>query len=304
MQKRNFAIGLILSLTVLVAMPAGAKASGPTTPRQVTAEVGASSVTVEWAPSASSSEIALYFVKVNGNWHWTAEPSITLFLNRATSYRVEVQAQDAAYQRSAWSEPIEFTTPSTFPVTTPGDVEAASSPGRLTVDWTASTSDAGVMDYVATLSIGGRATLAERTTDTSATFEISAGGDFDLTVTARDTAYRWSAPSLPIEVSVDPAVDWQPPTVPTNLRVTFDSEGRAERLAWDASTGGVGPITYDVIVVEYNNTPIETTTDLSVELLDFGECAANPFNPLTFVVTATANGAVSSPSEPVTLCFH
>jgi hypothetical protein len=102
---------------------------------------------------------------------------------------------------------------------------------------------------------------------------------------------------------VEAAEDWQPPSAPTNLRVAFDSQGRVEQLSWDASTGGMGPVTYDVIVVEYNNTSIESTTELSVELLDFGQCPADPSNPLTFVVTATANGVVSQPSEPLMLCF-
>lgn len=302
-RSKWFGLGLTLALAVTVASPATAATDGPTTPTDLAVDVGPSSVTVDWAPSSSDTEIATYFVKVNGNWHWTADPEITLHLNRSTTYRVEVQAQDTAYRRSPWSEPIEFTTPDTFPVTTPGDVSLSSSPGSLTVDWAPSTSDAGILDYAVTLDGGEDGTFAQRTSNTRTTFEIPPGGDFEVTVKGRDTAFRWSEPSTPIDVNVEPAEDWQPPNAPTNLRVTFGPEGRAELLSWDASTAGVGTVTYNVIVVEYNNTAVETTTDLSVELQEFGRCPDNPTNPLTFVVTATSNGVVSPLSEPVTLCF-
>lgn len=304
MLKRNPILGLalVLAMTGLLAKPAVAD-DGPTTPKEVVAVLEASSVTVDWAPSTSDVDIPIYFVKVNGNWHWTVEPSITLYLDRSTNYQVEVQAQDTSYRRSPWSEPIEFTTPDEAPVTTPGDVDVASSPGALSVVWTSSTSDAGVMDYIVTLDGGEDGSIAEHTSATHASFEISPGGDFELTVRARDNAYRLSHRSAPVGVSVDPSQDWQPPTPPTNLRASFDPEGRAQLLSWDATTGGIGPVTYSVKVVEYNNTAIESTTDLSVELLEFGRCPDNPSNPLTFVVTATANGVESSPSESVTLCF-
>jgi hypothetical protein len=301
--SKSIGVGLLLALIPIFASPATAGIDGPTTPTNVAAEVGASSVRLDWAPSTSDSEIAIYFVKVNGNWHWTDKTSINLYLRRSTTYRVEIQAQDTSYLRSAWSNPIEFTTPDIFPVTTPGDVRASSPPGTVTVDWDPSTSDARILDYVVTLDGGHNGAVSKRTSDTHAAFDVPSGGDFVITVKGRDLAYRWSEPSAPVVVRVEPSEDWRPPSPPTNLRASFDAEGRVRLLSWDASTGGVGTVTYSVIIVEYNNTPIETTSDLSVELLEFGRCPANQLDTLTFVVTATANGVVSPPSEPLTLCF-
>jgi chitodextrinase len=301
----------ILSLGVGVALGLTATAAGSgsvaakrhplvTQPTNVQVDVGDSSVTVAWDASMSDAGVEIYFVKLDGRWLWTVEPSITLFLERSTKYTLSVQAQDAAYNRSDWSIPISFTTSDAFPVTTPANVLTTGQPGSLTVTWDAATSDAGMMDYLVEVA-GGQ--LGQRTTSTIATLSLPAGGEFEVTVKARDNAYRWSDTSDPIQVTVAPADDWAPPSAPTNLRATFDPLGERTLVEWDASTGGSGTLTYDLIVVEYNNTPIESTTQLSLELLDFGECQPGDPQPLTFVVVATSKGFESPPSNPITMCF-
>jgi hypothetical protein len=135
-----------------------------------------------------------------------------------------------------------------------------------------------------------------------ASFDLPSGGSYEVTVRAFDNAWRSSDTSEPVAVTVPPADDWSPPSAPTNLRATFNANVPT-LVQWDAATGGSGMVLYDVIIVEYD-TNIETTANLEIELGDFGECEPGDPQPLTFVVTATSQGFVSPPSNPITLCFN
>jgi hypothetical protein len=312
MTKRETLTILVLtvSLALMLATPAVGKRPTVaqedllvTTPSNFQVDVGTGSVTVMWDPSTSDAEVVIYFVQVDGRWLWTEEPAITLYLPKSRTYTLTVQAQDVDYNRSAWSDPVAFTTPDEFPVTTPSAVQATGAPGSLSVAWEPSSSDAGVLDYLVELRGGSFGMVGKRTSGTTATFDLPAGGDFEVTVTARDTAYRLSDASEPIEVTVESADDWEAPSAPTNLRATFDSHGGPTIIEWNASSGGSGTLTYNIIVVTYGNTPIEHTTQLGMELPDFGECQPGDPQPLTFVVTASANGFESAPSNAITLCF-
>jgi hypothetical protein len=299
----SLAGGLVLGLTAAMAGtgPAHAQASDPpTTPDNIRADVGASSVTVQWDPSTSDAGVTIYFVQLNGQWRFTVEPRLTLFLQRDQAYQLRVQAQDAAFQRSDWSDPFEFTTPDQAPVTTPSGVQVTESPGGLMVAWGASSSDAGVLDYTATVTGGPGGTVTRRTSGTSATFDLPPGGEVDVTVQARDRAYRLSDRSAPVGAVVPPADEWAPPGAPSNLRAAFDSRGEVERVAWDAASGGSDRVTYHLKV---DGDEIESTTQLQVELFSFAECTERDRQRLDFTVTATSNGFESPASEPITLCF-
>jgi hypothetical protein len=298
---RTVAVSLIIALgTVLAAAePAAAKRSPVTTPTGFQAEVEASSVTVTWQPSTSrAGEVSIYFVKLDSQWHWTVEPTITFFLPQDRTFRMEVQAQDTNFNRSNWSVPFEFTTPDESPVTTPGNVRVADSPGTATVQWDAASSAAGVLDYLVTLR--GSDPAFRRLTGTSITFDRPAGGDFEVTVQARDQAYRLSAVSAPVAFTVDPVGGFEPPTAPTNLRASFDSLGRVQSVAWDGSQG-TGPFSYSLQIEDSGE--IERTSALEIELFGFVRCTETTRQTMVFFVTAWANGLESPPSDPINLCF-
>lgn len=289
---------LVLALgTVLAAGSPAAAQDAPTTPTGFQADVGASSVTVTWEPSNSDAGVAIYFLTLNGRWFWTVEPIMTFHLAQDQTYSLEVQAQDNNFQRSDWSEPFSFSTPDEFPVTTPGDIGVTDSPGSATVSWDAASSDAGVLDYL--VSVPGMAT--RRVTGTATTFNLPAGGDFDVSVQARDQAYRLSGSSDPVGFTVAPEPGFAPPTAPSNLRASFDSRGRAQLVEWDAASG-TGPLTYHLQVEDSGE--IESTRDLEVGVSGFVRCTATTRQTLTFFVTATANGFESEPSDPITMCFR
>lgn len=294
----SLALGMVM--VTAGAGPAYGQEDGPTTPDNLRAEVGTSSVTVQWDPSQSDVGVTIYYVKLDGRWFFTEEPIITFHLAQNQTYQVEVQAQDAGWRRSDWSDPFQFTTPNEFPVTTPGDVQVSESPGSLSVQWDAASSDAGVLDYTATVRGGPDGTVARRTTGTSATFPIPPGGEVDVTVTARDRAYRLSDSSDPVEATVPADPDWDPPEAPTNLRAVFDSQGWVQRVEWDAAEGGADPLTYHLLL---DGSEIERTQDLEVEVFAFARCPEGAPNPMTFTVMATSEGFESGESNPITLCF-
>jgi hypothetical protein len=293
--------GLVLALPALVAagVPARAAYDTVTTPTNIQVDVGASSVTVSWEPSMSTAgDISIYYVKLGSQWLWTENPTLTLFLKPSWTYTLSVQAQDEAYNRSDWSDPIQFTTSDEPPVTTPANVQADDSPGSVTVTWEPSSSDAGVQEYVVSLHGGTIGHVAQRTSSTTATFEVPHGGEFEVTVKAQDTAYRWSATSDPILATVQPAQDWEPPSAPTNFRAVPDGDEIV--FQWDAATGGAQPITYEIAL---DGDVIDSTRDTQLRSPYFAEC--QPWQtPSTFVVTANSYGFESPPSNPLELCFN
>jgi hypothetical protein len=284
------------------ATPAVADETEPavTTPDNVNVDVGTSSVQVDWDPSTSNAGVTIYYLKLNGQWHWTDATEKTFHLPKSTTYTVTIQAQDAAYNRSDWSDPVEFTTPDEFPVTTPANVRVDTSPGTVTVQWDASASDAGVMDYLATLHGGRGGPVSQRTTDATATFTHPPGGDLSVTVQARDEAYRWSDTSDPVPFALPPTEDWAPPSTPGNFRAANSERGVL--FQWDEPTEGVAPFTYHIFL---DGSEVDTVRgDLELDSPYFTECTQPWQTPAEFTITATSYGFESPPSEPITLCFR
>lgn len=294
-------LALVLGTVLVAAAPAAAgKPPVVTTPAGFQAEVEASSVTVTWEPSSSrKGEVVIYIAKAAGRWFTTTEPTLTFFLARNTTYRLEVRAQDNLGNRSEWSEPFFFTTPEEFPVTTPGNVRVTTSPGTATVEWDESRSDAGMLDYLLSGTGGTIGRFGGRTVETSFTFDLPAGGDFQVTVRGRDQAYRYSDRSEPVRFTVDPVEGFSPPTAPENLELQFDSRGRSQLATWDASQG-TGPITYHF---QIDGQEVDSTRELELEVFDFVRCGEFTSPPMDVTVIATAHGLESPQSNPVEVCF-
>lgn len=274
-----------------------------TTPDGFQVDVGTSSVTVQWQPSASDAGVTSYSAELNGRRLWTQQPSMTLHLQPDQSFRFMAQAQDAAFRRSDWSEPVQFTTPDEPAVTTPASVQVSEAPGTATVTWQAASSDAGILDYLVSVVGGPSGPITRRTSELAATVEVPPGGDLSVTVRARDTAQRTSDLSDPVAFTLEPAEDWAPPGAPGNLQAIFDSNGFLERLEWEAASGGGGdPLLYHVNMSDTGE--IQRTQELHVDALGFARCPTTPSpNQFELFVTASASGNESPASNPVTLCF-
>lgn len=300
----------LISLGVAVAVAAAVLTAGPvavaqanssvTTPENVRVEdVSPTSATVRWDGSQSDvggiSYVLLLEYSYLRKFVKAPETELTLSLGPGTDYRVRVQAMDAQGHLSDWSDPLEFTTPNVPPPTVPENVRASIEPGSVTIDWDPSTADLGVAEYQVTMG-----STTRYTTQTSASFDVPPGGEFVAKVRARDTAYRWSEFSDPLSVSVPPAEDWEPPTAPANFRATPLEGQEGVFFEWDASTGGLEPLTYHI---HLDGTEIELTRDLFLESPYFVMCTSPWQMSATFVVTANSYGVQSPPSNSITLCF-
>jgi hypothetical protein len=120
-----------------------------------------------------------------------------------------VVALDAAGNRSAPSPRVVVTTPppgDTEPPTAPGTpVPGAAGPGGVTLTWTPSTDNVGVVDYlVINLASGGTAVLGV-TTGTSITLgPLAPNQTYILVVVARDAAGNRSPQSGPLTITIAP----------------------------------------------------------------------------------------------------
>jgi hypothetical protein len=236
-------------------------------------------------------------------YEWTEEPTATFYLAKRRTYTVTVGAVAADYTRSSeWSEPVTFTTPDEFPVTTPSNIQVTSSQGVVTVSWDRSASDAGMMDYVAILHGGANGPNGSRILEaaTTTTFAYPPGGDLWVTVQARDKAYRYSDTSDPVPVTVEPADNWEPPSTPANFRAAPTDSGIL--FQWDEPAHGIGPFAYEIYL---DGSEVEEVRgDLELDSSYFFECNTRPgLTPAEFTITAKSYGFTSPPGESITLCF-
>jgi cellulose 1,4-beta-cellobiosidase len=134
----------------------------------------------------------------------------------------------------------------TTPPSRPGAPTAVSvSPTMVTLTWTPSTDDVGVVQYrVDTLSINSIRTVYSTTN--TATFTDLWPGGWVFAVAAFDAAgnqSQWSPPSSGISLPMP--TDTIPPTVPTQVVASNITETGA-RLSWQPSTDNIGVTGYDV----------------------------------------------------------
>jgi chitodextrinase len=144
-----------LSGAVTVSTPSALDTTPPTTPTGLTATaVSNTQINLSWAPSTDNVGVTGYRVIRNGSL-LTTLGNLTTFqdtgLNAATTYTYGVQALDAAGNLSPQSTAASATTqptPDTTPPTTPSNVSASViSATKISITWSASTDNVGVVGY-------------------------------------------------------------------------------------------------------------------------------------------------------------
>jgi chitodextrinase len=206
------------------------------------------SVTVSWSPSTDNVGVTGYGVYMSNLLvRSPTSPSVTLTgLTCGTPYQVEVDAADAAGNRSARGSLWVNTRacPDTAPPSAPSGLTVSNrTQTALTLQWAASTDNVAVTGY--TLRRNG--TVTGNVTTTSGTFSgLTCGTAYTLDVTAYDAVGNRSATTpISAQTSSCPAGDTQPPSTPTGLSAT----GRTTTsitLGWTASTDNVGVTGYGV----------------------------------------------------------
>ena len=293
-------LALLLNVTPAVA---GRDRTPPTTPTRmrITATT-ATSISLAWDASFDQSGKFWYCVQQGSAGCYRVDPPGTTFtrpsLAPGRTHTFSVYAVDAAGNRSANSNSVSYTTP---PDTTPPSPPPALSlvsvfPTRISVAWTASRDNTSQVWY--TLLVNGSPYFVDQIGSRGATLlRLSASTTYQFKVTARD-AYGNVAQSNDLSVTTPAITDTQPPTAPTNLRLSSESAPPEAWLDWDQSTDDTDPqsqILYDVYlngvrnddgVIGYGSTitycRVEGPTQIVLRAVDTSGNVSAPSNAIAF----------------------
>ncbi len=238
--------------TSTTSCPPGPDTEAPSTPAGFAKTSSTqTSISVSW--SASTDNFAVTGYRTYRGGATAGNPTGTTYtftgLECATSYTLEVDAADAAGNRSGKAT----ITASTNACPPPPDTAAPSVPTALAatnttqtsiqVSWTASTDNVGVTGY-GTYRNGGP---AGNPTGTSYTFTgLTCGTSYTLGVDAVDAAANRSAQtSITAATATCPVPDTQAPATPGNFRATSQTTTSVS-LAWNAATDNIGVTGYGV----------------------------------------------------------
>jgi chitodextrinase len=246
------AAGVLLSAAPAAA---GRDRKPPTTPAnlRITATTD-TSVSLAWNASTDNSSNFWYCVQTNGGGCIRVNPPQTT-LTRTNllpdrTHTFSVYAIDAAGNRSANSNTVSHTTPpdTTPPGPKPNLTVTALFPTRVTVAWPAPADNVSPQVW-ATLLVDGNPYFVDRLGPPNFTLQgLTPGVTYRLQVTIRDASGNVNEGDV-LEVTTPAADDTEPPTAPTNLRVTSQSFDNEIWLRWTESTDNVdaqSDIRYDV----------------------------------------------------------
>jgi chitodextrinase len=197
------------------------------------------------------------------------------------------------------------------PPTAPTNLAATAVSGtQINLNWTASTDNVGVTQYLVERCQGvGCTTFTQIGTSTGTTYNdtgLTAGTSYSYQVRATDAAGNLSAYSN-VASATTLAPDTQPPTAPTNLAATAVS-GSQINLSWTASTDNVGVTGYliercqgvgctifarllTVPGTTYSDTGLVPNTSYTYQVK--ATDAAGNFSPYSNTATATTQAAIS-----------
>jgi chitodextrinase len=252
---------LVVSLLVLpfaLGATAAPAARGPAAPKgptnlRITAS-SATSISLAWDASSSKSSNWWYCIQRDGLGCIRVDPPKTTFtfpnLWPGTTFNYSVVAIDANGNRSAPSNTVTFTTP---PDTTPPSAPTLSVTGlwptRVALGWTQSTDNTS--QVFVTLLVDGSPSFSGALGYLSFTvLRLVPQTTHTFTIRVRDF-FGNTAESNTVTVTTPAVTDRTPPTVPRNLRLSFQSSIPEIWLDWDQSTDDTDPqalILYEVFL--------------------------------------------------------
>ena len=136
---------------------------------------------------------------------------------------------------------FKVASPDTTPPTVPSGLTAANNIKNVTLTWSASTDNVGVVGYTVYRN-GSALTTVSGTTLSYADTTVASVTPYSYTVDAFDAAGNHSAQSTAASVTT---LDWAPPTVPTGLSASAPTPNQVN-LSWSASTDNVAVAGYTV----------------------------------------------------------
>ena len=263
----------------------------PTTPTGLaTTATSASSLSVSWAASTDDVGVTGYRVYRDGTLLGAATQTgyTAGNLSCGLSYTFAVEAYDAAGNVSPKSSVTAFTSAcaDTAPPTVPGLATiAATSQTSITLSWTASLDNVGVVGY----GVYRNGVLAGTTPFTTyAVGGLSCGTSYVLDVDAFDAAANRSTKAS-VTAATSPCGDTSPPTAPSNLHVTA-STATSVSSAWTGSTDNVGISGYNLYV---NGAKVGSATGTSYLLSSLSCGAGYTLGVEAFDVSGNVSGRTS-----------
>ncbi|WP_127530226.1 fibronectin type III domain-containing protein [Paenibacillus kobensis] len=208
-------------------------------------------------------------------------------LQPSTSYVFTVKARDAAGNLSdASNQATVTTTGEAVPPSVPSGVTFSKTDSSVTLTWTASTDNVGVIGY----DIYQGSAIVKSVTGTAATItNLKPSTSYTFTVRAKDAAGNVSAASNAVTVTTN--ADTTAPSVPVMNTIPTKTE-TSITLTWTASTDSVGVTGYDV----YNG----STLYRSVSATNVTVTGLVPNTTYRFTVKAKDGaGNVSAASTPL-----
>jgi chitodextrinase len=225
--------------------------TAPSVPSGVTLNGNATvnSIPLKWNASSDNFGVASYTVFRDGSQVGTSTtPSFTdTGLSPNTPHSYAVSATDTSGNTSAQSSPA-FST-STAPDTTAPSVPTgltaqATGPAGVSLSWSPSTDDVGVVAYRVYRDADTVAFYTAQGGTTTATDTVAPKSTHSYSVSAVDGAGNESAKSAP--VSVTTPADTTPPGAPSGLTVTAVAANSVS-LSWSAASDNVGVGSYRVM---------------------------------------------------------
>uniref|UniRef100_UPI003216B04A DUF5074 domain-containing protein n=1 Tax=uncultured Draconibacterium sp. TaxID=1573823 RepID=UPI003216B04A len=228
--------------------------AAPAAPENFAAVPAETSIALLWTASTDNVGVAGYNVYLDGESIKTVtEANFTVSgLSSSTEYTLEVEAFDAAGNKSAKAKLTVSTTDETVP-SIPTDFTAVPVETSIALSWTASTDNVGVAGYVVYLDGNSIKTVTETSFVISG---LSSETEYTLEVEAFDAAGNKSAKAKLTVSTTAPAADEVAPSAPGDLAAEPAETSIA--LSWTASTDNVGVAGYNVY---QNGESIETVTE-------------------------------------------
>ncbi|GAB4075954.1 fibronectin type III domain-containing protein [Nostocoides australiense] len=266
-----------------------AESQPPSTPTNLTADPTTDAVTLTWTPSTDNVKVAQYVVTVGSLTLAVTEPRTTITgLTADTAYRATVMAKDTSGNTSGEAA-VDFrtvTTADTQAPTAPTALSATPTTNAVTLTWTASTDNVGVVGYDVTIGSTTQTVTGSPATVTG----LSPTTAYRATVVAKDAAGNVSTPAV-IDFRTATPADTQAPSAPTGLSATPTTD--AVTVNWTASTDNVGVAAYDVTVGDTTKTVTGTSA------------AFTGLTPTTaYRATVVAKDAAGNSSTPATVDFR
>jgi chitodextrinase len=287
----------VLGAAVQATTPQSPDVMAPTVPTGVSATaLGVSSVQISWQASADNRGVVGYSVYRAGSLIATVTDGLSYTdtgLASSTAYSYTVTAYDAAgNEGSAGVEAIATTQ-------TPPDVTAPTKPTNfkltlnttnITLNWTGSTDNVGVVGYV----IGRNGVkIATVTTLSYVDTAVVQGTAYSYSVYAIDAAGNQSSHTVLLTMTFP---DTTAPSAPTGLTAVVGATGsKSIKLTWNAATDNVTVTGYRI----YRGTMlIATVSGTTLTYTDTGLTSGTTYSYTVVAIDAAGNQSVAT--APVT----